>query len=194
MTRIRAVAGETDATATDDRTALIQTLAGLVEVRAQRLLWRSAADDGARRIVSTVTVLDPFEPVPVCPHYPDTGGVEVDIVSVRRWDEDASDWVDVTDHRVLSVARLKTMRAGDHEITVDMTPPEAVPDGFVEALARWYAALSNRRPGGDDTVDADGRHVSLNAQYVRSGAADLIEARAAWGIRRDLAIRRRGWV
>ena len=181
VARVRAVAGETDATATDDRTALINTVASLVEVRAHRMLWRSAEAGGVRRVVSQVTVLDPYEPVPVCPLYRDTGGVEVDIVSVRRWDEDASDWVDVTDHRVLSVGRLKTMREGDHEITVDMTPPEAVPDGFVEALAHWYSALSNRRPGGVDTIDGDGRHISLNAQYVRSGAADLIEAERLGG-------------
>ena len=181
VTRIRAVAGETDATATDDRTALINTVASLVEVRAHRLLWRSAEAGGVRRVVSLVTVLDPYEPVPVCPLYPDTGGVGVAVVSVRRWDENASVWVDADGHRVLPAGRVKLMRGGDIEITVDMTPPETVPEGLIEALARWYAALSSRRPGGDDTVDADGRHVSLNAQYVRSGAADLIEAERLGG-------------
>ena len=94
-----------------------------------------------------------------CPQFPDVSGVTVSVVSVQRWDDETSAYVDPTPaHRVMPAGRIEVSQAGIYQVTADLTPGATVPDEAVEAVCRLWAFRAQLRPG--DLTMGDGSPAS----------------------------------
>ena len=175
-----------------DRRLMLRTVAREVETFCGRLLWR-ADGGGARRSVSEVEVSRPFAGsyfngtaygygacgsnggavLYACPQFVDVSGVSVSVVSVRRWDDETSAYVDAT-HKVLPGGRIEVEEAGIYEVTADLTPQADVPDEAVEAVCRLWAFRAQLRPGDLNMGDGAGEQQVLAGAIMKSGAAEIM--------------------
>ena len=108
-----------------------------------------------------------------CPQFPDVSGVTVSVVSVRRWDDETSAYVDAT-HKVLPGGRIEVEEVGIYEVTADLTPGADVPDEAVEAVARLWAFREQLRPGDLTMSDGSGEQQVLAGAIMKSGAAEIM--------------------
>ena len=77
-----------------DRDLLLVACAVEVERYVGRVFW--PGEPAARSSTSVVIVRDSRLAVPYCPLYPDVSGVTLAVTLVRRWDDDAQDWITLT--------------------------------------------------------------------------------------------------
>ena len=169
-----------------DRLLMLRTAAREVEVFCGRLLW-PASGGGARRSVVEVEVFDGASnryyggryygnggPVLLaCPQFPDVSGVTVSVVSVQRWDDETSAYVDVT-HKDMPAGRIEVEQAGVYQVTADLTPGATVPDEAVEAVCRLWAFRAQLRPGDLTMGDGSGEQQVLAGAIMKSGAAEIM--------------------
>ena len=180
----RAIAGESDTELTTDRLNILQACAEHVEKRAGRMFWPGIP--AARQAVTIIEVHHCGEPIAACPLYQDTGGSDVTIASVERWDNDTSAWKVLaagTDYRVRPVGRVSVQSRGDYRITASFVLSANAPQEAVEVVARMFASYEQHRPasGSAQGLDAEGRVANLDGLFRRSGADELLrQIRVGW--------------
>ena len=108
-----------------------------------------------------------------CPQFPDVSGVTVSVVSVQRWDDETSAYVDVT-HKDMPAGRIEVEQAGVYQVTADLTPGATVPDEAVEAVCRLWAFRAQLRPGDLTMGDGSGEQQVLAGAIMKSGAAEIM--------------------
>ena len=114
--------------------------------------------------------------VPYCPLYPDVSGVTLALTLVRRWDDDAQDWMTLTVRRPATGCapggRIIVDQRGQYEITASLTAPATAPPNAIEAVARLWAYRDTLRPG--DLADITGEQQVLAGALMKSGAAEIL--------------------
>ena len=169
------MAGELAVDLVTDREHILQTCAEWCEKYIGRVFW-PAAGGAARRSTAEVFVQSwPPLPLDASPDYPNTSGVTVSIVSVKRWGDALGAYEDEP-NTLRPGGQILVTRYGAYRIEADLTPGVAAPHGVVDAVGRLYAITSSRRPGGEGSLDADGRVMNLDNLARRCGALDLLDS------------------
>ena len=164
----------------DDRRLMLRAAVVEVETFCGRLLW-TATGGAARRGVSVVEVrfasyvLGTGFVLLACPQFPDVSGVTVSVVSVQRWDDETSAYVDLDPaHKVMPAGRIMVHRVGVYQVTADLTPQVDPPDEAVEAVARLWAFREQLRPGDLTMGDGSGEQQVLAGALMKSGCAEIL--------------------
>lgn len=147
-----------------DRAQILVTCALEVETYCGRALW-----PGARTALSAIAVSDVSQPVSVMPALPDTTGVEIGAVAVRRWSDVIEDW-EVSTSRKRAAGRVLLPQLGEYELSVDLDVTTAPPEA-IEGVARLFAFRDVLRPGQLDVADGQ---MSLTGAFFKSGAAECL--------------------
>ena len=147
-----------------DRAQILVTCALEVETYCGRALW-----PGARTALSVIAVSDVSEPVSLMPALPDTTGVTIGAVSVRRWSDGLEDW-EVSTSRKRAAGRVLLPQLGEYELSVDLEVATAPPEA-IEGVARLFAYRDVLRPGQLSDVN---EQIVLTGAFFKSGAAECL--------------------
>ena len=174
-TKAHALATAREKALTQDTARLVNLIAACLEVErwVEALLWPGPSGTSSRRVTSVVELFLANEPIPAAPQFPSTAGATVSVHSVKRWDDDAEDYVD-DPWRNMPAGRLRVATVGTIEIVADVTPPDPISPIAVEGAARLWAYRELLRPvAGADGLAGTG---SLSAAMFRSGASGILRS------------------
>ena len=154
---------------TEARAAILLECASEIESYAGRLLV-----PGSRDFVTELEAEehDMGRALPMVPAFPDSSGVELVTLTVRRWA--AGDWAAST-HVARPGLRLELPTTGEFEVSATVSVAAPMLNAAVEALTRLFGFRETRRSGDTGDALAPGP-LNLSAGMRRSGAADILRA------------------
>ena len=163
------MAREEAVTVTESRTAILLECAAEVESFAGRILV-----PGERAFVTELEAEahDMGRALPMVPAFPDSSGVELVSIAVRRWT--AGDWAAST-HVARPGLRLELPTPGEYEVAATVSVAAPMLNAAIEALTRLFGFRETRRSGDTGDALAPGP-LNLSSAMRRSGAADILRA------------------
>ena len=170
----QAMAGLSDTKLTSDRLQIMATAAVEVENWCGRVLWQAAGSTPRAAVTELEVSAAPCE-VPACASLPQTGGVDVAIVSVELWDDSAAAYQPAS-YTARPGGQLLLGAVGIWRITATLDPGAAPPADAIEGLSRLFAYREVRRPtAATMAASEDGpTPPRLQGAVMKSGAAEAL--------------------